>query len=98
MNDHTPGPWYVDGTDGIYSAGPGTEQHPLPAGVTWRVVGHGAIRGRRDEQEVRANARLIAAAPEMYDMLQRAVELLKIHRANLDEDEPIVRLLARISE
>ena len=66
----TPGPWEVKRID----------QHCGPKKIVtdWDVVpkkykgfGDGAITRRIDNE---ANARLIAAAPEMYDLLKETVE------------------------
>jgi len=73
---HTPGPWYVrtnrhPETDGrpwgwLDAKPPGSGQNAIPGvSVTW-------TRGERSE----ANARLIAAAPDMLEKLQYAVEIL----------------------
>lgn len=71
MNSHTPGPWYVrnvNGNDGVYSA-------PVrpPQDALWRVIDPGAISGDTDAQ-VAANAKLIAAAPDLLVALQNMCE------------------------
>jgi hypothetical protein len=63
---HTPGPWFVDPEcNGNISA---EHNHQL-AIVTARYVGE-----RPDYAEAKANARLIAAAPELLDALRDAVK------------------------
>ena len=60
MSKHTPGPWsYVGETHGFYVGKPGIR---LAA-----VMGAGGV------EEEEANARLIAAAPELLDIVQRFV-------------------------
>jgi hypothetical protein len=97
MSGHTPGPWYVDGTDGIYSRQPGTEVHPLPEGITWRVVDHGAIRSRKDHEELLANVRLIAAAPDLESALRWAVNFLETNYSAADMPE-LVTLRAALDK
>ena len=77
MNKHTPGPWESDNEFGTsITSGELTvavvlnpinatkRQHPVP-------VGH---------DELRANARLITAAPELLDALRQALrELVAVH-------------------
>lgn len=62
---HTPGPWYDDG--GHIIAPDGTNYPPLVADV----VRHrpGSADRRPDDDTARANARLIASAPDMLAAL-----------------------------
>lgn len=53
MSAHTPGPWHVE--DGYYVA---TEE--------WEICWMGAIEGGMTSEEMTANSRLIAAAPDLY--------------------------------
>jgi hypothetical protein len=64
MAGHTPGPWTVD-------------PEPNKAGNLEVCVGDEAITyvGCGWSPEVQANARLIAAAPEMYEALMQIAEL-----------------------
>jgi hypothetical protein len=64
---HTPGPWiWADGHNGLFGAGPdNTVLEYEPYEGMW--LGY----ERRD-----ANARLIAAAPELLEALTRAADLL----------------------
>lgn len=64
---HTPGPWWVDGP------GEGIEVHAT-FGRTASVWGEGGC-GR----EAWANARLMAAAPELLAALKRLVEYCNNH-------------------
>ena len=55
MNQHTPGPWMVD--DEIFVIGPD------------KLSIFGGASTKRSEEVLKANARLIAKAPEMYSLL-----------------------------
>ena len=63
MSKHTPGPWYA-GTKSVTASE--TENR---LGLDVRIFG-----GNRDDNK--ANARLIAAAPEMYETLKALVQEL----------------------
>lgn len=69
---HTPGPWAVSGTDTVGTYVGGRYEYTCVAMV-------GPER-RAAEGEREANARLIAAAPDLLDALERLV-------ANLDEGD-----------
>lgn len=67
MTDHTPTPWmFLDGNAGNYKviAHQNADRHD----IAWTFHGVG-------EKEQIANARLIAAAPELLESLQNAVAL-----------------------
>jgi hypothetical protein len=74
MPEHTPGPWRVvdRGSGNVYSAA-----IDIAAG-NYRVVG-GPVDG--DPEQIRADARLIAAAP---DLLEAVVGML----ASVHKDDP----------
>ena len=65
----TPGPW------GIQDAGPGTIR-----GLRFRVITDEKIIAKTSDglEEARANARLIAAAPAMYEVLQELAESMEL--------------------
>lgn len=73
---HTPGPWSI-GT-GSSTA----KDHAVCAGprIVAEVLGSGYPIGRGWSQTSAADARLIAAAPDMLEALQRAVKQLAQHR------------------
>jgi hypothetical protein len=58
---------------------------------------HTTLNPHRSGEQL-ANARLIAAAPELLAACQRAVELLRIHGANVDENEPILAAIAKAAQ
>ena len=57
MNKHTPGPWFVDAHNNVLAEG--------------CLVAFPSVAAGLEKQE--ANARLIAAAPELLGALQKAV-------------------------
>ena len=61
MSKHTPGPWSADFGE--------TARIADPRGATLARATNIHLGGRRPANEVEANAHLIAAAPEMYDLL-----------------------------
>jgi hypothetical protein len=66
MSEHTPGPWTISPACGDFVV---PQLDGFPSGVAAVAV---ALRGapNRSEEEVGANARLIAAAPELLDALK----------------------------
>ena len=77
---HTPGPWWVDGPD------EGIEVHDT-FGRTASVWGD-----QDDNSEAWANARLIAAAPDMLDALRTADDALDYAQAQVDSESDRERL------
>lgn len=70
MSGHTPGPWIAEhrkGADGMYRTEVFSEQHGGIATCDWtpKHCGNGVIGTYRE-----ANARLIAAAPELLEALE----------------------------
>lgn len=70
---HTPGPWgfFEDDFEGGYTIDVPSFRRPFPEGDD--PVSFRPIATVRDQQEVAANARLIAAAPELLAACKRAV-------------------------
>jgi len=88
MSKHTPGPWtyylaskhYPNGSDNDYGR------------IVW-AIGHGEVAqtpGRLLDTEDEANARLIAAAPDLLEALEQVVNLL-----DYDDDSLGARMVAR---
>ena len=68
MAEHTPGPWYNHGL--IVVKG----EHTQHDGIIAKTVEERTIAvPNKAEKEAIANARLIAAAPDMYDALKQIV-------------------------
>lgn len=101
MMRHTPGPWAVfdDGTnpagiaryadDSPYNDGRDTKI--IAAFPEYRGEGEGFV----SDDELEANARLVTAAPDMYDELVRAEEVLRIN-GFIDHADRIKNLLKGI--
>lgn len=93
---HTPGPWVVE--HGL-SSDPAKYTPGIDAvGENFTVILYGiknegearGIRGRTDEEQ-EANARLIAAAPELLEALREVLKHEKWHAAAADEVTPSAR-------
>lgn len=86
---HTPGPWWrALGADGVYEVGAGDE---VLARVQRREVSFGFKAGGSDE----ANARLIAAAPELLAALE---DLIAPYNMSEDYQAKIDRARAAIKK
>ena len=87
----TPGPW------GIQDAGPGTIR-----GLRFRVITDEKIIAKTSDglEEARANARLIAAAPAMYEqckLFEKVLnELVVMGEADIEDRDKLREVLARV--
>lgn len=90
---HTPGPWSVWAFDDGNELAVG----PIVGGVAVAhivtVNGHG-IATESTATTAQANATMIANAPELLKACKRSIELLKACGANVDENEPILAVIA----
>jgi len=66
MSKHTPGPWTAEPEEAIRVRAP---DGGAVAILGW-LRGRDGLSGRRPADEVLANARLIAAAPELLEIVQ----------------------------
>lgn len=72
---HTPGPWkLVPAKNPSYNLVCAERWHKL-ARVVVRMMGHGS-----DSEEGVANARLIAAAPELLEAAEKALQYMRLHK------------------
>lgn len=73
---HTPGPWYLAATNGGFQIRNrlSGKKFPETAGLLVATVPHFEVGHNAD----RANARLIAAAPELLEVLEEALGHLEI--------------------
>jgi hypothetical protein len=79
MSKHTPGPWYTAGTfRKVYVVAKEGEREVIVANSEYACTS-----SNLDEAE--ANARLIAAAPDLLEVLEWVTRLLGIH---VDESHP----------
>jgi hypothetical protein len=89
MSKHTPGPWQL-------VRGAVRDQYDTIEGIVGaedRRIMRGCHPFRADEEQL-ANARLIAAAPEMLEALKYAVEFIKMYT-----DQPIgIEILEAIAK
>jgi len=71
MTKHTPAPWnpYFNETYGVLGPDKGR------VAICMNLKGAHGLAGRRHGDEVAANARLIAAAPELLEALREMVEV-----------------------
>lgn len=67
MSAHTPGPWKAHFEEAYFVTGPDLGR----VAMMMHLKGPHGMGGRRSGDESAANARLIAAAPRMFDALQR---------------------------
>jgi len=75
MSQHTPGPWQVDSVPGghvSFEINSTDAKWKAVANVSANRIGAGTV----DPNEAEANARLIAAAPDMYAELQKLTQIL----------------------
>lgn len=82
---HTPGPWLVFEPDkSLDAAYPGIDAEAHSIVVYGQDdVDDGGVKGATREQ-ARANARLIAAAPDLLNMLQQARTMLSAYGSQYD--------------
>ncbi|MXP42949.1 hypothetical protein [Allopontixanthobacter sediminis] len=79
MSEHTKGPWVLDPPQFGFGAILERENGGLIFGIAC-----GDEAERKPEAEIEANARLIAAAPELLEALERCVDALASLRGELE--------------
>ena len=89
---HTPGPWTAECRDAGYSGG----RWPEDRFLQWEVEGPKVPSGRGEYYQ--ADARLIAAAPEMLDALEDvALRCEELHDYANDTNKPDLLRTAEIA-
>lgn len=74
---HTPGPWKVDEDGFVWGYLPGSHMKE-PRFLIAQVRGWGYMQYMQDGEQIHAaNARLIAAAPELYEMLSEVLSSIE---------------------
>jgi hypothetical protein len=107
MNEHTPGPWRLQDNTEHWKTNPWSITVRKP-GVNSCTIANLPTRATMGHIEQAANARLIAASPEMFDLLMRFVDWYSnrdasdYHRVMPIENQPpeiqdTMRLLDRIT-
>lgn len=76
MSKHTPGPWKAHFEDAYFVTGPDLGR----VAMMMNLKGAHGLGGRRSGNESAANARLIAAAPDLLDACKAA----------LSDDQPYI--------
>lgn len=82
---HTPGPWEVDGEDSF--SGVRHDGHPVTQWPMYRICSHNQLlsyalgdkTGLGSQEESNANARLIAAAPELLEACEQVKSTMEIN-------------------
>lgn len=86
MSGHTPGPWTTNymgnGEWEVVANGPDRDD---VAGICIVAGGLGTVLEDGRDYESDANARLIAAAPELYDSLKELLEICRVKCGPHDE-------------
>lgn len=72
MSKHTPGPWLIAAGTTVYAL----NAHGYNRFSAQAQRGHTSDKWPTDEEELEANARLIAAAPELLEALKDCSEYL----------------------
>lgn len=90
MSKHTKGPWHIGMRSGANSnlvfAHDGADQHhDTPICSVFGMYLHCDLHEQRDNEGL-ANARLIAAAPELLEALKVMTALCRLRYGNLDAD------------
>lgn len=87
---HTPGPWETDRGAYVHQIGGGT--------VARAYAGGAAARTKEGKAEEEANARLIAAAPELYAALRECEKELRLLNVTLNGEQRPNTTMARAIE
>jgi len=93
MSKHTPGPWVISEDDSFDSVPFIPIETDLPTGPSFKFICEVKGNGVESDElgindEDRANARLIAAAPEMLDALKECLKCELARRADLKTGAP----------
>ncbi len=93
---HTAGPWSATDAEWIMSqrTGMGFRYFPVRGeGQTWDICN---VFADEDDDEMQANVRLVASAPEMLDALRLAADAIDLAQAQVDSDNDRYTLCKRL--
>ena len=88
MDKHTPGPWKAHFEEAYFVTGPDLGR----VAMMMNLKGAHGMGGRRSGDESAANARLIAAAPDLLQSLKEVVDWLE-----LGDHESVMHTKARLA-
>ena len=96
--EHTPGPWWTDAQYSEEEAGcsiiaANTDSGPLPGNPTRGQVAFATMLLPEYAEECKANARLIAAAPDLLEACRRGRQKLATYTSVYPGDTELVKLL-----
>lgn len=86
MSGHTPGPWYADPSKRVKGFAVTHDGEPNPLAIALRKPKNSYSKGIPDTKAL-ANARLIAAAPELLEALEELLQLIEIERPDWQHTE-----------
>lgn len=91
QTNHTPGPWCVAPLDGVYHGDASkTKYHSVKK--FWPMSGaYERVADCTDSAYPEANARLIAAAPDLLEALDRLVALVNVSGEDFSDSPGIIR-------
>jgi hypothetical protein len=91
MSKHTPGPWEANSADNIYAAVNGRKEMIAKCCDLPCIGGHDDVAAQRARDMEIANARLIAAAPELLAALENIVAWMEQHHPEAAKNIPQAR-------
>lgn len=95
MSKHTPGPWVADINRGYGFPFRPTPNIPINPVVMGRAVNRSIAKVPRGYEEAEANARLIAAAPELLEALQLIVKTCAFQRGESPTFDVAIAAIAK---
>jgi len=84
---HTPGPWEISHTSTKKISS--SSRLIIADGDKWVGFAYGTALGVENIEMAEANAKLIAAAPDMLEALSQAIELVRKTRYSSDETQRV---------
>ena len=91
MSKHTPGPWHVKNNNAVQGKTLTIVAESVKGGI------HIGTMFPFEEDEEQANARLIAAAPDMLAELKSILSVLEARKIGLHRQETIRQVIAKVT-